>query len=493
MSSRSSPPGHRRWGRFRHGVIGPLLSAPPEKGALGRAIEQLARTEWKHPVSGEPIKYHASTIERWYYAARNVDDPVAALARQLRKDRGTHPSMTDPLVAEIRAQYDLHSSWSYQLHADNLAVIAASKSIPAPSYATVRRFMKDQGLLRKPKPKTDTPGAALAAARLEAAEVRSYEASYVHELWHYDFHVGSRSVVTPAGGWARPQLFGSLDDCSRLACHVQWYLDEETENLVHGLGQAFQKRGLPRSVLSDGGAAMKAAETKAGLADLGITLELTLELTLPLSPYQNGKQESFWTQVEGRLLPMLEAVESLTLDQLNEATQAWVELEYNRTVHSETGEAPIHRCLTHKSVGRDSPSSARLREVFTRRVTRVQRKSDGTVSIDGVRFEVPSRFRHVDRLHFRYASWDLSQALLVDPSTEEVLARVSPLDKKANADGRRRRHEPVATPRSRARPLTECAGMAPLLKKLMTDYAALGLPPAYVVKDTPIGREESDS
>ncbi len=489
MTSRKSRPGHRRWGHFRHGVIGPLLSAPPAKGALGSAITKLSRKEWQHPITGERIKFGASTIERWYYAARSVDDPVAALARQLRKDRGTHPSMTDELIAEARGLYESHSSWSYQLHADNLAVIAEAKSIPAPSYSTVRRFMKDHGLLRKPKPKADTAGAALAAARLEAAEVRSYEASYVHELWHYDFHVGSRRVVTPVGEWESPQLFGSLDDCSRLACHVQWYLDENTENLVHGLSQAFQKRGLPRSVLSDGGAAMKAAETKSGLADLGITLELTL----PLSPYQNGKQESFWTQVEGRLLPMLEAVEGLTLDQLNEATQAWVELEYNRSVHSETGEAPIQRCLAGKSVGRDSPSSARLREVFSRRTSRTQRKSDGTVSIDSVRFEVPSRFRHVDWLHLRYAAWDLSQALLVDPSTEEVLAYLSPLDKKGNADGRRRRHEPVARPRSPSRPVSECAQMAPLLKKLVTNYAGMGLPPAYVVKDEPVGRDGDES
>lgn len=490
MTSHKSPPGHRRWGRFRHGVVGTLLSAPPEEGQLGIAIENLAAKKWEHPITGEPVKFGMSTIERWYYAAKGANDPVAALSRRLRKDRGTHPSMTQKLVRALREQYDLHPSWSYQLHADNLSALAEQTSLgPAPSSSTVRRFMKDEGWLRKPKPKRDTPGAALAAARLEAAEVRSYEASYVHELWHYDFHVGSCRVLAPTGGWNTPELFGSLDDLSRLACHVQWYLQENTENLVHGLGQAFQKRGLPRSVLSDGGSAMRAAETRTGLADLGISVEITL----PLSPYQNGKQEAFWTQIEGRLLPMLEAVDGLTLEQLNEATQAWVELEYNRVIHSETGEAPIHRCLRQRSVGRDSPPSARLRDLFTRSIKRTQRRSDGTVSVDGIRFEVPSRFRHVERLHLRYAAWDLSRVLLVDPSTEEILARLLPLDKAANADGRRRRHEPVMAPRSSSRPLSEHAGMAPLLKKLLTDYAAMGLPPAYVVKDEPVQPQGDES
>ncbi len=40
---------------------------------------------------------------------------------------------------------------------------------------------------------------------------------------------------------------------------------------------------------------------------------------------------------------MLEDVPDLTLAALNEATQAWVEHEYNREVHSEIGEVPIAR------------------------------------------------------------------------------------------------------------------------------------------------------
>ena len=77
--------------------------------------------------------------------------------------------------------------------------------------------------------------------------------------------------------------------------HLQWYFAEDAENLVHGLGQAIQKRGLPRSLMTDQGSAMKADEVRQGLARLGIVHEMTL----PHSPYQNAKQESFWAQLEG--------------------------------------------------------------------------------------------------------------------------------------------------------------------------------------------------
>jgi transposase InsO family protein len=151
---------------------------------------------------------------------------------------------------------------------------------------------------------------------------------------------------------AKPQALGVLDDRSRLCCHLQWYADETAEALIHGLSQAFHKRGLPRALLTDNGAAMIAAETVEGLERLGVVHHTTL----PYSPKQNGKQESFWGQIEGRLLPMLEGEPELSLDLLNIATQAWVEEEYQRKEHSEIRESPLARYLRGPSVGRQSPT-----------------------------------------------------------------------------------------------------------------------------------------
>ena len=113
-------------------------------------------------------------------------------------------------------------------------------------------------------------------------------------------------------------------------------------------------------------------------------------------------------------MAMLESVPDLTLEFLNEATQAWIEFEYNRKIHSETGQTPLARWMAGPEVMRPSPDSAALRLAFTRTERRTQRRSDGTVVIDTRRFEVPSAFRHLDRLLVRYASWDLSQVHLVD-------------------------------------------------------------------------------
>ena len=266
-----------------------------------------------------------------------------------------------------------------------------------------------------------------------------------------------------------------LDDRSRLACHVQFYLDETAQSLVHGLSQALQRRGLPRALMTDNGAAMVAEEFSAGLHHLGILHQCTL----PYSPYMNAKQESFWGRIEGRLMAMLEGVNDLSLELLNTATQAWVEQEYQRSVHGELGSTPLARYLEGPDVGRECPGSDVLRHAFRMEVTRSQRRSDGTLSLQGQRFEIPSQYRHLQRIHLRYARWDLSSIDLIDARRGSVLCPVYPLDKSANADGQRRALGAISADPTQP---TQ-SGMAPLLRKLMADYAATGLPPAYLPTD----------
>jgi putative transposase len=488
MSHQKQARPHERWAHLRFSIVGALLAAPPAQGELRVELERLAAKEWLHPISGRPVRFAVSTIERWYYAARAAKvDPVGVLCRSVRKDSGQQRSLNDDLRRMIERQYRAHKRWSYQLHFDNLRVLlqADPSRHSIPSYSTVLRYMKSHGLVRKSLPRgKDTPGLRRAEQRLETREVRSYESEYVNGLWHLDFHHGSHKVLTPEG-WVTPLLLGILDDRSRLACHLQWYLSETAEDLIHGLCQAFLKRGLPRSLLTDNGSAMKAAETEEGLERLGILHETTL----PYSPHQNGKQESFWGQVEGRLLAMLDNYRDLTLSFLNEATQAWVEMEYQREPHSETGQTPLARFLESPDVGRSSPSADDLRLAFCQEISRSQRQSDGTISIDGTRFEIPSRFRHFRRVTVRYASWNLGYTHLTDPRTGKVLARLYPLDRARNADGLRRSLENIDNGlQPEAQPAAE-DDVAPLLRKLLEDYAATGLPPAYLPKTTP--REDS--
>ena len=175
-------------------------------------------------------------------------------------------------------------------------------------------------------------------------------------------------------------------------------------------------------------------------------------------------------------MAMLEGESSLTLDALNQATQAWVEQEYHRTLHSEIDATPLDRYLAGPNVRRDCPASEVLTAAFRIEIERRQRRSDGTVSLEGTRFEIPAAYRHLVQVHLRYARWDLTRVDLVDARAGQILCPLRPLDKSANADGQRRRLTPMVTDLT---PIV-ATGMAPLLRQLIAEYAATGLPPAYL-------------
>jgi putative transposase len=470
------------WARFRFSVVGSLLSSPPARGTLHAAIRALAEKTWSHPVTGRDVRVAAGTIARWYYTAlrQGGDDPLGGLRRAVRKDCGKI-SLAAPLAERLHLQYRDYPHWSCQLHYDNLAALVKADPTLGQlrSYSTVKRYMRAHGLVRMPRLQLhQRPGEVRAERRRQTREVRSYEATHVGALWHLDFHHGSLRVLTPGGQWQRPIALAILDDHSRLCCHIQWYLSETAEDLAHGLSQAIQKRGLPRALLTDNGAAMVAEEVAEGLLRLGIVHERTL----PYSPYQNGKQEVFWGTLEGRLMKMLDGVADLTLEFLNKASQAWVEIEYNRAVHRETSCSPVERFERAPDVLRVSPSSESLRDAFRLETSRSQRRSDGTISLDGVRFEVPARYRHFREVAVRYARWDLGRVDLVDERSGNILAPIYPLDKTANADGRRAPLEPGGTPLPPTKQRRATAELPPLLKSLLQEYSATGMPPAYLPK-----------
>jgi hypothetical protein len=69
---------------------------------------------------------------------------------------------------------------------------------------------------------------------------------------------------------------------------------------------------------------------------------------------------------------------------------------------------------------------------------------------------------------------------LVDPHSNAILSTLYPQDKSANASSERRVFTHQNDNKTNAIPAP--TGIAPLLKELMAEYAATGLPPAYLPK-----------
>lgn len=480
---------HQIWAEFRFSVIGGLLASPPKKGDLQMEIEKLSQKKWKHPINGELIQFGFSTIEYWYYQARNEKMyPVDILRTKIRSDVGQFKSICQKVKDLIRVQYSKHKAWSYQLHVDNIKVVMEKEGKQTPSYWTIHRFMKQRGYFKKKRMKKKYFSNKLTES-FEKKETRSFENEYTNGLWHADFHHCSQQIMTKNGKWETPIVVAIMDDHSRLACHVQWYLSENTKNLVHSFSQAVLKRGLPRSFLSDNGASFVSKEFTHGMKRLGIQLENTL----PYMPNQNGKQERFFGTLEKRLMDMLENKKDLTLKELNDYTVVWVEKEYNRSNHDEIKCSPVERFSKDKDVSRSAPTLKELQICFGREETRRQRRTDGTISLKGKRYEIPSKYLVLETIYIRYAEWDLSLVHMVDQRTGKILERIFPVDKAKNANQNRKlisdenADDSIVTKesdnKSDAKNTESKDDVAPLLKKYMEEYQENGLPMPYLPQD----------
>jgi putative transposase len=484
MSTSQELPPSQRWARLRFAIVAGLLAQPREAGELRASLITLAEQVWVHPMTGQPVRFSLGSIRRWYYAARSHQQPTTVLARRLRTDKGASRRIDAEMAHLLESAYRNYRRWSYDLHYSNLikSLSPAAAKRP-PSYATVRRYMQRRGMIpsRRLADRHDTPQAQRTQQRFERREVRLYEHAHTHALWHTDAHHGS-IPLSLHGETQRPILIAVIDDHARYILHAQWYWHEQARTVAHALMQAFAKRGLPRMLMSDNGGAFVAAEIAQGLHRLGIQHETTL----CYAPNQNGKMEVFWAQVEGRLMAMLDRQRDLDLYRLNELTQAWIEHEYHRRPHASIDATPLERYQAAPHVGRPAPTGAELAQVFTRRESRRQRRSDGTITVGGQRFELPNRYRHLTSILVRYAHWDLDQVFIANSDTDRILERLVPVDPAGNASGSRREIEPVVTgDPGIPGPLP----LPPVLQRALDTARATGLPPAFIPLSDPQGPE----
>ena len=146
ISSRSGLPPQVRWAQMRFAVVGPLLVQEPPAGELQARLLELSQQEWPHPVRGVPVRFSCSTIERWYYRAREQELPTQSLHRVRRKDAGVTKRLDESVRTWLAESYRSHPGWSYQLHHENLRQSRPEmERLGLASYATVRRYIRAQG------------------------------------------------------------------------------------------------------------------------------------------------------------------------------------------------------------------------------------------------------------------------------------------------------------------------------------------------------------
>jgi transposase InsO family protein len=352
---------------FRYGVIADLVHLEPHHRGLYARLVKKAEQDFTIPGS---LRRHvaAETMRGWLrdYRRGGFD----ALVPRVRADHGSARAIP-PLVIDLLCQLkDDTPSLSIPAllklaRAQHPELVTDEVKLPE---STVHRVLARRGLMKK-KPEEPT-----------SKDRRRFEHESAGDLWMSDVMYGPK--LRDAGRLRQTYLIAFIDDATRLVPHAAFALSEGAVSYLQVLELAVRRRGIPKRLYVDNGAAFRSKQLSVVCAKLGIALIHAK----PYTPQGKGKMERWFRTVRMQLLPMLQPEQLGSLDALNRALAAWVEGEYHHAPHRGLGDESPADKWARTSEGVRLPA-ADLGDHFLAEQKRSVQK-DRTVTLDGVAFEV---------------------------------------------------------------------------------------------------------
>ena len=286
---------------------------------------------------------------------------------------------------------------------------------------SIYRFLCENGLTQKARMARRIHG--------DRASFRRFEASCSLQLVQGDARDGIWLPVQPGETKMRKTyLFGWVDDYSRRILHAQYFWDEKLPRMEETFKIMVLRWGIPEKVFLDNGSVYIAGQFARILADLGTK-------KIHHGPYQSwckGKVESVMKRIKLDFQAEAQQAGFTTLEELNTALWAWIDVEYNRRIHSSTGQAPEQRFI------RGLPESHRRVEnlqwfenLFLQRERRTVTKY-GEIKLEGNKYQTSAR--HGTVVEVRYNPFDLKKVWRFENGTSvETLGVKKLLNYKANS------------------------------------------------------------
>lgn len=418
----------------RYQVISGYLALDPPRGRRGPLREKLAAKTWVD-AEGQPLRVTAETIRVWVRRYREGGLPALMDKSRPRPGVGVLPPDVIELACALKREVPQRSL-------DRLIRILEDTGQVEPGVvrrSTLHRVLQAEGISARPPVAGDTE------------DLDRFEAEAPNDLWQSDLLKGPW-LPDPKrpGKMRRAHLYAFLDDHSRLLLHGRFSFKEDLPALELVFRRALQKYGRPRRCYYDNGAVYRSRHMKQIVAELGIH---DIVFTKPYRPMGHGKVEAFNRFCTAAFVAEVGASSIDTLDALNEAFLAWVELEYNRRVHSEIGQTPRDRWM--EGVERVTYlDEAQLRCAFLFQDTRKPDKA-GLISLLGVRYQVSDPSSSVQ---VRYDPEQTDEIEIWRGGT--FVERVRPFEVRAHR--RPKAPEPAATEPS---PTTKVDWLGHLVKK----------------------------
>jgi putative transposase len=331
-----------------------------------------------HAVAGQTFveeerayRFTWRTIQTWY--SRYKKSGITVMMPKPRSDRGGPRKVNLEQLVEaidhVRPQFHnkvVNPAALYRACIES-GVLARTEVAPNTFRRLIARFE-----LLKPDAEVELEG------RL------AFSKQHANQMWQADTMVGP--YVTHGGGKVQAKLIAFIDDASRLCCHGEFFVAENTTTLITALRSALYKRGVPEAMYVDNGSVYASQE----MAQICVRIGTLLCHTPVRDGAAKGKVERFFRTVRESFL--IRNLDLSSVAALNGAFTRWVEDEYHMSEHRTLRMKPIDRFgLDLSRIRFLSPNAVNDELFFVEQARTVL--ADNTFSLRNLRFEAPRDLR----------------------------------------------------------------------------------------------------
>jgi transposase InsO family protein len=357
---------------FRFGIIADLVYSHASGKELAKLIAEKAARSYGIPFSRK-TRITQSCIRKWLasYRARGRD----ALIPRIRKDKGSCRAITEDGKEQLLKLLKLLEQKPQMDASSAVRVLAREGKLTGEiSKSSLSRLIRASGFDR--------------ATRLHVAtkdQIQGFSYEYPLECVQVD-DMHSFLVPDHTGKLRKAILIAFLDDATRRVPYAHFSFSENALEFERGILQILRSHGRMRRLYTDNGATFVSDQTRRILDPLGIPLIHSR----PGIPKGRGKIERFFRTVRTQFEITLDPSSIRSVQDYDMRFRSWLESEYHRQPHSGIGgRTPLEAYLAGTDrIFRVDPSID-PDEVFCHEDSWVV-ANDGTVSVGGIHYEVPS-------------------------------------------------------------------------------------------------------
>ena len=381
---------------FWCGLLTSVLFEKLEKGEERQRLMELSQQEVVFP-GGSKRKPSLSTLRRKLKKYRSGG--FNALVRKVRSDRGAPRTVqTDVIATAIAAKKEQPRRSPMMLN-----LILAQQHGQTVPRSTLYRHLKAAGATRL---KLD----------VTQQKVRKrWTCEHTNDMWAGDFEYGPYVLVD--GQSVQSYLSAFIDVCSRYIVAARYYVRQNFDVLSDTLIRGFEVHGVPLKIYLDNGKVYHAHALKQACYRLGAGL---LHRTKG-DPATGGIIERFFETVQSQFEAEVRAGNLFSLERLNEAFAAWLEVVHHQTANSETGEAPRQRYDQRLIAIRQADMEA-VAESFLQQEERTVDKTFSDIRLNNRFYKVDPKLRG-DRLRVRYDLRGPAEEILLYSLKDEYLGK----------------------------------------------------------------------